>query len=262
MAIITLTTDLGLKDYYVASVKGAILKELPETTIVDITHEIPAFDLTKSAFVIRNSYRDFPQGTIHIIGVNSDYDVETPHVAILIDGHYFIGADNGIFSLIHDNPPEKVVELTISQDTDRVTFPTKDIFVKAACHIARGGTLEVIGKLKTELSVRTLFRAVSENNTIRGMVIYIDHYGNIITNITERLFNEYGKGRKFTIYFRRAQYEITTISPSYNTVNEGEKLALFSSAGYLEIAINKGNASQLFGISKVQEDMIRIEFYD
>ena len=260
MAIITLTTDLGLVDNYVASVKGAILKEIPETTIVDITHEIPSFDLQKSAFVLRNCYQDFPEGTVHIIGVNSESDVDTPHIAILANGHYFIGADNGVFSLIFDNPPEKIVELTLSQDTDRITFPTKDVFAKAACHIARGGTLEVIGAERKELAVRTAFRAVSENNIIRGIATYIDHYGNVITNISQGLFKDFGKGRSFKILFRNADYEIDVISPAYSSVVDGERVALFSSTGYIEIAINKANASKLFGIN--QGDIIRIEFYD
>lgn len=260
MAIITLTTDLGLKDYYVASVKAAILKETPDINIIDITHEIPSFDLQKTAFVIKNSYSDFPENTIHIIGVNSETDLEVAHVAIYYNGHYFIGADNGIFSLIFDTPPDKVFELNVSQDTDRITFPTKDVFVKVACHIARGGTLEVIGKPKEGLSVRTMFRAVSENNIIKGMAIYIDHYGNIITNITESLFKSFGNGRRFTIFFRSEEYEIKKMSPSYCSVEEGERAALFSSTGYIEIAINKGNASELFGVN--QGDIIRIEFYD
>ncbi len=260
MVTITLTTDLGLEDYYVASVKGAILKEQSNVNIVDITHEIPVFNLQKTAFVVKNCYQDFPEGTIHIIGINSDQDIETPHIALKANGHYFIGADNGIFSLILDNPPEKIVALSFSQDTDRITFPTKDIFVKAACHIARGGTLEVIGKEKSALAERTMFRAVSENNTIKGMATYIDHYGNIITNITERLFKEFGRGRSFKILFRNAEYEIDVISIAYNTVTEGERLALFSSTGNIEIAINKGNASELFGVK--QGDILRMEFYD
>lgn len=258
MAIITLTSDLGLKDYYVASVKGAILKEIPDAIIVDISHEVPAFDISKSAFIVKNAYQDFPKGSIHIIGVSSDYDVEIPHVALQHNGHFFIGADNGIFSLILDNPADKIVELNISQDTDDITFPTKDIFVKAACHIARGGTLEVIGKTIPTVSERTMFRAVSDQNTITGIAIYIDHYGNIITNITERMFKEHGKGRAFKIFYR--SYEIDTISKSYNAVSDGERVALFSSTGNIEIAINKDNASKLFGIN--QGDTIRIEFYD
>ncbi len=260
MAIITLTTDLGLRDNYVASVKGAILKEVPETTIIDITHEIPSFDLQKSAFVVRNCYQDFPEGSIHIIGVNSESDIETPHIAVLANGHYFIGADNGVFSLIFDNPPEKIVELTISQDTDRITFPTKDVFVKAACHIARGGTLEVIGTAKKELAEKTLFRAVYENNILKGMVIYVDHYGNLITNISESAFNEYRKGRAFTIAFRK--YGIKEISKSYNSVQEGDKLALFSSSGFIEIAINKGNAKKLLIGFEHDNSPIIIEFHD
>ena len=260
MAIITLTTDLGLRDNYIASIKGAILKELPETTIIDISHEIPAFDLQKTAFVLKHCYDDFPKGSIHVIGVNSESNLETPHVAIYENGHYFIGADNGIFSLMFDHLPEKIVDLTISQDTNRITFPTKDVFVKAACHIARGGTLEIIGTPKKEITVRTMFRAIFENNVIRGMAIYIDHYGNIISNITESMFKEYGKGRAFSILFRKAEYEINQISKSYCSVVEGERVALFSSTGYVEIAINKSNANKLFGIN--QGDIIRIEFYD
>jgi len=260
MAIITLTTDLGLRDNYVASVKGAILSELPDTTIIDITHNIPSFDLFKTAFIIRNCYHDFPKGTIHIIGVNSETNINSPHIVIYNKGHYFIGADNGMFSLIFDANPDKSFELNLSQDTDRITFPTKDVFVKAACHIARGGTLEVIGTQQTKIVERTIFRAVNENNIIKGMAIYIDHYGNVITNITEMMFKEFGRGRKFSIFFRRAEYEINQISKSYCEVPDGERLALFSSTGFIEIAMNKGNASKLFGLK--QGGIIRIEFYD
>ena len=126
--------------------------------------------------------------------------------------------------------------------------------------LARGGTLEVIGKEKQEIAVRTLFRAVSENNIIKGMAVYIDHYGNVITNINESLFKSFGNGRRFTIFFRSEEYEIKTINPSYCSVEEGERVALFSSTGYIEIAMNKGNASKLFGVN--QGDLIRIEFYD
>lgn len=260
MPIITLTSDLGLKDYYVASIKGAILSQNPDVTIVDITHEIPPFDMSKASLVVRNCYRDFPAGTVHIIGVNSETDLDIPHVAIFENGHYFIGADNGIFSLIFDKVPEKIVELNISQETDNVTFPTRDVFVKAACHIARGGTLELIGKIKETIETKSLFRAISENNSIRGMVSYIDHYGNLLSNISEQMFRTFGRGRRFVIYLRNSSYEISEITNAYNTVPEGEKVAMFSSTGFIEIAVNKGNASKLFGVK--ESDLIRIEFYD
>lgn len=258
MPIITLTTDLGNQDYYVGSVKGAILSLYPEAKIVDITHEIPPFDLLKASFVIKNCFRDFPEGSIHIVGINPEANLETSHVVVKFQGHYFIGADNGIFSLITDQQPQKIIELNIPPETDMVTFPTKDIFVKAACHLAKGGTMEVIGREIEDFTKRELIRAVTEGKEIRGVAMYIDRYGNILTNIKEDLFKKFGKGKPFTIYFRRAEYNITEISDAYINVDEGEKLALFSSSGYLEIAINRGNASKLFGIK--QGDTIRIEF--
>lgn len=260
MPIITLTSDLGLKDYYVASIKGAIFSQQADATIIDISHEIPPFDYSKAAFIIRNCYKDFPAGTVHIIGVNAETDIDIPHVAIFENGHYFIGADNGLFSLIFDKTPEKIVELNITQETDNVTFPTRDVFVKAACHIARGGTLELIGKTKDTIESKSLFRAISENNSIRGMVSYIDHYGNLLSNISESMFRTFGRGRKFVIYLRNSSYEITEITNAYNSVTEGEKVAMFSSTGFIEIAVNKGNASKLFGVK--ESDLIRIEFYD
>lgn len=260
MAIITLTTDLGLKDYYVSSVKGAILTEYPAAMIVDITHEVPAFDIQQAAFILKNAYPSFPEKTIHVIGVNAEADPDHPHVAVEINKHFFIGADNGIFSLLFDKVPEKIVELNIRQETDILTFPTRDVFVKAACHLARGGTMEIIGTPRKTIYERTLFRPVSESSMIRGTVIYIDSYKNVICNITKSLFKEIGKGRPFSIFFRRPDYNIDEISKAYNDVPEGEKLALFSSTGYLEIAINKGEASNLLGLK--QNDTIRIEFYD
>lgn len=258
MTIITLTTDLGLKDYYVSSIKAAILKQHEDATIIDISHDIPKFDIAQAAFVLKNVMRDFPPGTIHIIGVKPEANVTTPHLALFVGGQYFIGADNGIFSLLFEHPPEKVVELKLNQDTDLLTFPTKDIFVKAACHIARGGTLEVIGSAKEDIIKKSLFRAVVDGSTVKGTIIYIDSYGNVITNITEQLFKEIGKGRNFTIYFRQKRYQIKRIVKQYNDLDEGDALALFGATGFLEIAINTGNASQLLGL-KINE-IVRIEF--
>ncbi|MCW8897472.1 MAG: SAM-dependent chlorinase/fluorinase [Flavobacteriales bacterium] len=260
MSIITLTTDLGTTDSYAASVKGAILKNYPEATIVDISHEIPAFDLLRTAFLIKTCYADFPPGTIHIIGVESEANIDTPHVVIQYKEQYFIGADNGIFSMIFDTVPEKAIALDFYSDTELITFPTKDVFVKAACHIARGGTMEMLGKPLNKLNAKQMFRALTENDTIVGIAIYIDHYGNIITNIPKQLFLEFGKGRDFQILFREADYNISEISKSYKDVPNGERLALFSSTGFIEIAINNGRATDLFGIEF--KDTIRIQFYD
>ena len=264
MRIITLTTDMGLKDYYVAAVKGVIMSQLDDVHIVDISHQISPFDIAQASFVLRNCYHEFPKGTIHIIGINPFEKGENLHLLIEYDGHYFIGADNGIFSLLFSQFPEKIFRLNIYEETAIQSFPTKNVFAKAACHIARGGTPEIIGTQIQEVKKKQLFRATVEKNVIKGTVIYIDSYGNVITNITPKLFREIQQGRNFKIHLARAAYTISKINKNYNEVSEGEKLALFSSSGYLEIAINKGvegsggGANKLFGL-KIS-DTITIEF--
>lgn len=260
MPIITLTTDLGIKDHYVGVLKGSILSNCPEATIVDISHEIPPYDILKAAYTLKHSYQHFPKGTIHIIGVNPEISEKAVNLVIEYKGQYFIGANNGVFSLIFEEPADKIVEIGIMVNPESITFPTKDILAKAACHIAKGGTIEMIGNVVTEMEEKALFRAVSMGNIIKGMAIHIDHYGNIITNITETFFKAFGQGKEFKIEFRRGDYDITTISKVYSEVPEGEKLALFSSTGMLEIAMNKGNASKLLGMR--ESDIVRIEFYD
>jgi len=246
MAIITLTTDLGLKDYYVSAVKGSILSQLPDVTIVDISHLIPSFNLQEAAYVLKNSFPNFPEGTVHIIGVNTELSVNTPPVGIELSGHFFIGADNGIFSLMFDKVPDKIVELSIQHDTSNPNFPTRDIFAKAACHLARGGTLELLGSLKSSVNERILFRPVSVGDNLRGTIIYIDSYNNAVTNITKNLLKEAGKGRNFSIRF--GSHEIDKLSKTYQDVVEGEILALYNAAGHLEIAMNRGKASQLLNL--------------
>ena len=266
MKIITLTTDMGLKDYYVASVKGTILSQYPEAVIVDISHQIAPFDVVQAFFVLSNCYKDFPKGTIHIIGVNPFETDNIRHLLIEHEGHYFIGADNGIFSLLFSKNPANIYELNLVEDTLTQSFPTKNIFTIAATHIAKGGRPEIIGSRTDSLNKLQLFRATAESNIIKGTVIYIDSYGNVITNISIQLFNEVRKNRPFKIYLTRAGYTISKISKNYNEVPEGEKLALFSSSGHLEIAINKGvegsggGANKLFGL-KIS-DTITIEFED
>jgi S-adenosyl-L-methionine hydrolase (adenosine-forming) len=256
MPIITLTTDWGTKDHYTGAVKGALLSLMPDAKIVDITHEIPTFDIGPASFVIRNSFRSFPEGTIHVLGINTEASTETPHTIALYEGHYFIGADNGIFSLIFDHRPEKIIELDIMQDSDYFTFSTRDVFVKAAYLICKGEKIESLGFEKKSLLELIPLKPVVEQNAIKGNVIYIDAYENAITNISEELFHEICKGKKFTISFRG--YDIDVLSKAYKDVDPGEKLALFGSSGYLEIAINTGNASSLLGLKL--KDSVRIDF--
>jgi S-adenosylmethionine hydrolase len=248
MAILTLTTDLGDKDIYQAVLKGSILRVLPTVNIVDITHSVAAFNIQQAAFILKNSFYYFPEETVHLIGIDTVYSDENKFLAIRYRKHFFVGADNGIFSLIFDEEPEAIMEINIMQDLKFLHFPLSDIFVKAACHLANGGSLEEIGEPVAGIEKRMLLQPAVERNQIRGMVIYIDSFQNVITNITKDFFNRVQQGRRFILYFKRNE-TITHLSWHYNEVPEGEKLCLFGISDHLEIAINKGNASGLLGLN-------------
>ncbi len=277
MPIITLTTDFGLRDPSVAAVKGAIYTELSQAKIVDITHEIPPFDIAAAAYIIKNAYKSFPNGSIHILGVDSELTPENKHIAVKLDDHYFIGANNGMISLISNEiVPEICVEINIHHNTIS-NFPVLDIFVQVATHIARGGTLEVIGKKTKEIKqLRNIEPTVSKTEKgeqINGDVIYVDNYGNAISNISRKFFERVGKGRDFSISARGFKFSkiydnysdaIDFNLPKADRIEEGKKIALFNTSDYLEIAIYKsnpqtvGSASTLLGLKTT--DSITINF--
>ncbi|KAA8485026.1 hypothetical protein BDE36_2265 [Arcticibacter tournemirensis] len=258
MAVITLTTDLGYKDFYQAALKGSILTIMPEVNIVDITHNISAFNIPQAAFVLKNAFHYFPKGTVHLIGVNSVYNENTRYLAVKYRGHYFVGSDNGIFSLMFEERPSEIVELNIMQDLKFLHFPLTDIFTKASCHLAAGGSTREIGIPIAELEEKVNLQPVIEKDIIKGSVIYIDSFQNVITNISKDLFSQVQRNRPFTLNFKRNE-TLSHLSWHYNEVPEGEKLCLFGISNYLEIAINKGNASGLLGLHL--GDIVRVEFH-
>lgn len=260
MKIITLTTDLGIKDSYLASVKGSIYSQLEDVKIVDVSNNIEPFNIQQAAYTLRNCFKDFPLGTIHIISVDDEISISNEHLAVEAYGHYFIGTDNGFFSLLlNEVEADRIVKLNIALSSNCMTFAVKNIFVPAACHLARGGTMEIIGKSITDFEIKKMeLKAVLETNMIRGSVINIDSYGNAITNIKKQEFEKTQKGRLFTIVFGRENEMINQISLKYKDVPTAEKLALFGENNQLQIAINKGEACKLLGL-KLHE-IIRIEF--
>ncbi|MEL6918229.1 MAG: SAM-dependent chlorinase/fluorinase [Bacteroidota bacterium] len=275
MAIITLTTDFGYKDHFVGAIKGTIYKELSDARIVDISHAVSPFNIQECAYILKNSYKSFPEGTIHIVGVDSEPTPENQHIAVLVDGHYFLSANNGVICLITSEvKPEKIVEINIPNPIYG-SFPVLDVFVQVACHISRGGTLEVVGKPFTALKELREFspRVTDNGNTIIGSVIYIDNYGNVVTNIQKSLFDAYRNGRNFELNARNKK--ITEIHHKYSDIlnfkleknqrkGAGDLLALFNSSDYIELAIYKsdlntvGGASTLLGLD--YRDTIIINF--
>ncbi|MBE0636893.1 MAG: SAM-dependent chlorinase/fluorinase [Bacteroidales bacterium] len=258
MALITLLSDWGTKDHYAGMVKGKILSKIPGATIVDISHTIPAFNLNSAAFVLKNAYFNFPKGTIHIVDITSEATIEMPHVLIAYDGMFFIGADNGIFSLAFDREPDTLIEIDIHQESDTFTFAAYDVFVKVAQHISEGKDLKELGPVRDELTKKIPLRPVTTDNLIKGHVVYVDSYENVFTNIDHDLFVKIGQKRPFRVLFGASRYSVKKISNSYKDVHEGEIVALFSSSGNLQIAVSMGNASGLLGL-KV-DDTVRVEF--
>ncbi|GAB4333585.1 MAG: SAM-dependent chlorinase/fluorinase [Bacteroidales bacterium] len=256
MAVITLTSDWGLKDPYLAEVKASILVRMPKVTLVDISHEIPPFQADQAAFIVRSTWHRFPKGTVHLIAVNTEETNDSEHCVLFYKGHFFIGNDNGIFSMIFDELPEKIHALTIPQESNYFTFSARDRFVQAAVHLAGGGPVEELGPPRQNINEKILLKPVTSEDLIKGHVIYIDRYENVITNISEQLFTEIQQKRRFKITFR--SYSVDRIVQSYTEVPQGEILALFGSHGLLEIAMNQGNAAGLLGLD--YKDMIRIEF--
>ena len=274
MSIITLTTDFGLKDHFVGALKGKLYSEYPDAKIVDISHYIDPFNISEASYILGAAFSSFPNGTVHIIGIDIELNSENQHVAIEWNNQFFIAADNGILSILTNNIiANQIVAINIH---DR--FPTDatdiDVFVKVACHIAKGGTLNVIGKKIDSLKETTnLQTTISEDGKIlKGIVNYIDHYGNAVTNISKKIFDENQKRRNFEINFKNKN--LKTIFTKYSDIANSGKyplnyyassmLAVFNEAGFLEIAIFKsnpatvGSANSLLGLN--YRDLISITF--
>jgi len=279
MQIITLTSDIGLRDYYVASVKGQLLQEVTGVQLIDITHYVKPFEVAEAAYQVRSSYSSFPTGTIHIIGVDSEpylpYKITDPsqenqlaYPSILsFDGHYFITNDNGfIGTFLGEDVPEALYRYTeIENEPESWTFMMKTCFVKLAGKIAKKTPFK---EFTTEVkSYKKAFaqNPIIEHNVIQGNVIHIDHFGNIITNIFKHDFERFGIDIPFTISYQKRNYDIDVISRAYNDVTISERVAIFNDAGRLEIAINRGanggngGADRLFGMRLGEP--VRITFY-
>ena len=255
MSIITLTSDWNNSDFYVGAVKGLILRNCPDLTIVDISHSITTFNIGQAAFVLRNAYPNFPKDTIHIILVNTESSPAKPFLLVRADSHYFIGTDNGIFSLILGDKHDKIVQLMVDEQKSSTAI---ELFSSVACKLAGGTEMDKLGKVVDSYSQRVPLRPTIENLTLTGSVIYIDSFQNAITNITKDLFDRIRQNRKFEIFIQSKHYKVTSISNFYHEVPVGELLVLFNSVGLLEVAINNGNAARLLNLDV--NSAIRVEF--
>lgn len=273
MSIITLTTDFGLRDHFVGALKGKILTEYPDCRIVDISHQVDPFNIHEASYLIASAWSAFPKGTVHLVGVDAEWHPDRRHIAMQWNGHFFIGADNGILSiLISKILPEKIVEINIHDRFPKGT-PDLDVLVRVACHLAKGGLLNVVGKDTGALLEITELKAIAsaDRRSMKGYVIYIDHFGNAVVNISRKMFQELSMGRDFTIEV--GKHRVRNIHDRYSDIVppgksakplEGNLVAVFNESGFLEIGIYRsnpklvGSAETLLGL-KFQSE-VRIIF--
>ncbi|MEL6588649.1 MAG: SAM-dependent chlorinase/fluorinase [Bacteroidota bacterium] len=258
MSIITLTSDMGNTGHYPAVVKGVILSLYPSAQIIDVTHEIQNFDLMQAAFVVKNTFPAFPEGTIHLIAIDPDPTPVQTGLVMYYQQQYFIGPDNGVLSLISDGNPEYVVKIEnegLSRSFYPKSFRAARYYGPTAAFIASGGTLEEIGSEHHMQELRWGEPSYA-GNCLRGKIIHIDKFGNAVTNIDRKGFLDIKKDRRFEIYIRNVR--LRRIVNTYSDVSKADALAIFGESNMLEIAMREASAAELLGL-KVH-DMITIEF--
>ena len=265
--MITLTTDFGTQDAYVSAMKGVMLSIAPDVRLIDVTHAISPQDVMEAAFVLQGALPYFPEGTVHLVVVDPGVGSERRPIALKHKGQWFVGPDNGVFSLIlNRQEPDKVVELDKPAlwrtETPSATFHGRDIFAPVAAHLASGRSLEEVGTPTDALtSLRWAFPMVVQH-TVEGWVVHIDRFGNCITNITRNTVAEAFPDLDTEVLYRPqlptplpvkcyvGSSILDAIYPTYSSVEEGDPLVAFGSSGFLEVAVNGGAASELLNIRK------------
>jgi S-adenosyl-L-methionine hydrolase (adenosine-forming) len=262
MPLLTLTSDIGIQDFMPAAIKGQIMQVNSSFNIIDVTHLLSPFNYPQAAYVCRNALLNFPEGTFHIILLNI-FDQKCEHLLIVeYKGQYIGCADNGLITMILEEEPKNVVAISIEKNIPVTVLYCAKLFANAFSKLVNGMQLQDIGEPNVTIKIKNPLRPMLGHNWIEGQIIFIDNFENVIVNISKTEFEEQRKGRKFSIVFKRDEV-IEKISETYADVPEGEKVAIFNSAGYLEIAINKGNAAGLFGLqsfAEKQQQVLQVQF--
>lgn len=258
MAIITLTSDFGKRSHYTAVLQGVIYRMFPEVKIVEISHEVPNFDIMEAAFIVKNTYKHFPEGSVHLIAIDPDCATENKTGIIMeCEGHYFVAPDNGICSLIAEHRTYNC--WAISEESIYGKFPRSfrvgQYIAPVTALLAKGTKPEELG---TPFAMKELIwgAPIQNSDAIRGKILHIDKFGNAITNIHKELFLDTKQERGFEIFLRNIR--LKKIVTTYSDVGRADHLAIFGTSGYLEIAMREASAADLLGL-KVH-DMITIEF--
>jgi hypothetical protein len=244
MALITLLSDFGTRDHYAAALKARILSINPGLRIVDISHNVKHFDIAHGASLLSAVFRDFPKGTVHLCAIDSA-GINERFIALRLEEHYFLGSDNGLVGLISNQTAQAVVELPVPRDYS-LTFPAKDILAPAAAQLASTSDIHVLGKKAPDYKRMIPRLSRASKKMISGHVVHVDHYGNLITNIRQADFEVLSKDKTYTVNFGREKLD--KVHQHYTDTDDGDCSLVFNAQGFLEIAINKGNASELLGL--------------
>ncbi len=244
MRLITLTTEWQPDDIYNGIIKGKLCSLCPGTIIVDNAHSIQAFDILHASFVVRNTFENYPEGSIHIICIHSEAMQGQYHLVVRSKGHFFIGTDNGIFNLILNTEFDEAVSIIRKPGLDEL-----DIFARAAADLIEGKKLSDLGKAVSSINERMPLRATLDKDVITGSIIFIDSYGNAISNVTKELFRRVFEEKEYRIFIQSNKNYTDHIVEKYSDVPVGDMLARFNSLDLLEISINGANISELLSLS-------------
>jgi hypothetical protein len=244
MPVITLTTEWKPDDIYYGIIKGKLSSKCPGITIIDNAGNIPAFNLSLASFIIRNTFNNYPKGSVHIICVHSEARKEQDHLIVKARDHYFIGTDNGIFNLILNSEPDEVIKIDHNETSDEL-----EIFAKAASDLVTGKKASDLGETVKTLSEMIPLRATIDKDVIIGSIIFIDSYGNAISNITREVFYRVFENKPYRILIQSNKNYTEDISQKYSDVPVGEMLARFNQLDLLEISINGADVSELLSLS-------------
>jgi S-adenosyl-L-methionine hydrolase (adenosine-forming) len=245
MPVITLTTEWKPDDFYYGIIKGKLCTLSPDTAIIDNANSIPVFNLSHASFVIRNTYNNYPKGSVHIICIHSEGSESADHLIVTAKDHYFIGTDNGIFNLILNSEPDEIIRISYNEGTDNEL----DLFARAAADLISGKKPKELGTILKEFREKVPLRATIDKDVITGSIIFIDSYGNAISNITREVFCRVFDNRKYLILIQSNKNFTDHISNRYSDEPVGELLARFNSVDLLEISVNGANAAELLSLN-------------
>lgn len=252
MQCISLLTDFGLQDNFVGVIKAVILKINPRVEIIDLCHQLKPQDIFEAGFLLKGSFRYFPKGTVHLVVVDPGVGSQRKKIVVKTRDYYFVAPDNGVlWPALADEQIQKIIEITNEKYFLKplsYTFHGRDIFAPVVAHLSLGKSIEVFGKRLNSIKQLNLPTARRMKDKLTGEVIYIDRFGNLITNINKDEFRNFVANSNFKIYI--AGQELNKISRSYQEAEKNSPLAIFSSFGNLEISVREANARQFLSADK------------